>query len=90
MAIRKKTVSARRNHQPTDSGYRSRELEWRRDHGEFLRSYAGQWVVLEDNAIVANGNDLVKAVAQAREKGIEVPYVFYVDVSNEEVVEMGI
>lgn len=60
------------------TGYRSRELEWRQAHREVLRHYSGQWIVLEAEEIVAHGKDPQRAVAQARAKGIRIPYIFYV------------
>ena len=60
------------------TGHRSRELEWRQAHREVLRSFSGQWIVLEAEKIVAHGKDPQRTVAQARAKGIRVPYIFYV------------
>lgn len=76
--------------QPVSSGHRSRELEWCRTHAEVLRQFAGQWVVLEGEEIIAHGNDLVQIVREARARGIRVPYVFYVEDIDEEVVRMGL
>jgi len=59
--------------------FRERENEWRRTHGDVLRAYAGQWLVLEGEQIVAHGDDPVPLVARAREHGIRSPYVFYVE-----------
>lgn len=72
------------------SGYRSRELEWRRTHGELLRTFAGQWVVLDGEEITAHGLDPEKVVAEARAKGIRLPYIFYVEAQSEDVVRMGL
>lgn len=77
-------------HEPPYSGHRYRELEWRRTHGDVLRSFEGQWVVLENEEIVAHGKDARKAVADARAKGIRVPYIFYVEAQTEDVVRMGL
>jgi hypothetical protein len=60
------------------SSHRARELEWRRTHREVLRNFAGQWVVLEGEEIVAHGKDPQQVVVEARAKGIRVPYIFYV------------
>ena len=60
------------------TGYRSRELYWRQAHGEVLRNYSGQWIVLEAEEIVSHGTDPQRVVTQARAKGIRVPYIFYV------------
>ena len=77
--------------EPAAAGYRSRELEWRRGHEKELQSFAGQWVVLQDERIVAADTDPVKLVASARAQGIVVPYVFYVEpVVNEDTVKIGI
>jgi Family of unknown function (DUF5678) len=60
------------------SGYRTQELEWRRTHRDVLRNFAGQWVVLEGEQIVAHGKDPQQVVGDARAKGVQVPYIFYV------------
>jgi len=75
---------------PAISGHRSRESEWCRTHTEVLRQFAGQWVVLEGEEIVAHGNDPLQVVAEARAKGIQVPYIFYVDDTDEEAVRIGL
>ena len=75
---------------PVASGHRSRELEWCRTHAEVLRQFAGQWVVLEGEEIVAHGKELVQIVSEARARGIRVPYVFYVEDLDERVVRMGL
>ncbi len=62
---------------------RHRELEWRRSHRDQLRAYAGQWVVLEGEEIVAHGNTMARPVEQARSQGIRIPYVFYVEESRQ-------
>jgi hypothetical protein len=70
--------------------YRGREQEWRRIHREILQTFAGEWVVLEGEKIVAHGNDPVQVVAQARAQGIKVPYLFYVEAVDTSVVRMGL
>lgn len=60
------------------TGHRVRELEWRRTHREALCNFAGQWVVLEGDVIVAHGTDPQQTVIAARAKGIQIPYIFYV------------
>jgi Family of unknown function (DUF5678) len=75
---------------PIISGHRSRELEWCRTHTEVLRQFAGQWIVLEGEEIVAHRDDPLQVVAEARAKGIRVPYIFYVEDTNENVVRMGL
>ncbi len=71
--------------------FRERENAWRRTHGEVLRRYAGQWLVLEGEQIVAHGSDPAPLVARARERGIRSPYVFYVEPPRPAgVVKMGL
>jgi hypothetical protein len=47
-------------------------------------------VVLEGQEIVAHGNDASKVVADAREKGIQVPYVFRVEAPQADVLRIGL
>ncbi|MBI3988769.1 MAG: hypothetical protein HY347_04045 [candidate division NC10 bacterium] len=72
------------------AGHRVRELEWRRMHQQELKQYAGQWVALEGEAIIASGSDLPKVVAEARAKGIMVPYVFYVEAQEKGQITFGL
>lgn len=72
------------------SGHRRRELEWRRTHGERLRAFSGQWIVLEGEEIIAYGRDPVELVSEARRRGIRVPYIFFVETQTEETVRMGL
>lgn len=70
---------------------RDRELAWRRDHQKELQSrFAGQWVVLEGEDVVASSPDAARAVEEARAKGVPVPYVFYVDQTRPGVVQLGL
>lgn len=65
------------------------EMEWCRTHS--LEKYAGQWVVLEKEDIIAHGDDAKKVVEEARRKGIEIPYLFRVEPDySEDVVRMGL
>jgi len=82
-------TSARTRARPLAT-HRARELEWRRIHADALRQYEGQWVVLENDQIVAHGDNLVQVVAEARRMGVRVPYVFRVELPNENVVLMGL
>lgn len=75
---------------PGAPAHRSQELEWRRTHGETLKAFAGEWIVLEGKDIVAHGHDPSKVVAEARTKGVRVPYIFYVETRGEDVVSLGL
>lgn len=72
------------------SGHRSRELEWARTHKEVLRQFAGQWVVLEGEELVTHGNNPLQVVTEARAKGVQVPYIFRVEIAAENEVRMGL
>jgi hypothetical protein len=59
---------------------RRREDAWRRAHRNFLQErFAGHWVVLEGETIVAHSEDAAAAVEEARTKGVAAPFVFYVE-----------
>ncbi len=79
-------------HQLPPLNRREREHAWRRSNRELLQGrYAGQWVVLEDVEILAHGKNAVLAVEEARAKGVEVPYLFYVEAPRSPgVVRMGL
>lgn len=69
---------------------RDREAAWRRAHELELRELAGQWVIVEGEELIAHGPDLPAIVASARARGIRVPYVFFVEQSDESVVKLGL
>ena len=71
-------------------GRREVELQWRRAHPDALRPYAGLWVVLEKERIVAAGRSVHDVVTQARADGVAVPYVFRVDDTPEGVETIGL
>jgi Family of unknown function (DUF5678) len=70
--------------------FRQREQEWCRTHGDVLRGYVGQWVVLEGEEIVAHGDDVTRLVEQARGRGIRSPYVFFIEPSEPGVAKIGL
>ncbi len=72
------------------SGYRRHEWEWRRTHGQALRAFAGQWVVMEGETIIAHGDDPVQVVTEARTNGIRVPYLFRIENTEEDVIDIGL
>ncbi len=79
------------SHPPRRLRYRQREYEWRQSHRAYLRKLTNQWIVLEGEEIVAHGEDPVQLVEQAREKGIDRPYVFYVEPPRPDgVVKIGL
>lgn len=66
-------------------GRRNREWAWRRTHADLLtRYYANQWVVLEEERVVAAGRDPQEVISEAKAKGVICPYIFHVDLQREE------
>lgn len=47
------------------------------------QKYIGQWVCLDGDRLIAHGSDAVKIYRDAREKGIEVPFVEHITEENE-------
>ena len=75
---------------PRKLRHREREHAWRRTHGDVLRAYTGQWLVLEGEEIVAHGADPSELVRKARARGIRSPFVFFVEPSEPGVVKIGL
>jgi hypothetical protein len=72
------------------SPFRNREIEWRRTHAETLKSFENEWVVLEGEEIIAHGDDAVRAIEEARSRGIRTPYIFFVEPQSEDFVSIGL
>jgi hypothetical protein len=71
--------------------HRELEWEWRRANEDFLRrNYLDQWVVLDGEEIVAFGRDPLEVVAQAKRKGVLIPYVFRVARTAEGISWIGL
>ena len=49
---------------------RTRELAWLAQH---QAEYAGQWVAIEGDELIAHGDDLIKVSTEAKDKGISNP-----------------
>ena len=75
---------------PPERNHRARELEFRNSHPEAFQPFAGQWVVLEREDIVAHGHDPVLVVAEARSKGVRIPYVFRVEEQGDDTSWIGL
>ena len=69
---------------------RHKEKAWRRAHETELESYAGQWVVLEGEMIVAHGTKPAEVLECAKSKGVRIPYIFYVEKLEPDVAIMGL
>ena len=72
------------------SGFRERELEWRRTHAETLKQYENEWVVLEGETIIAHGSNAAQVIREARSQGIRTPYIFFVEPEIANVVRIGL
>lgn len=70
--------------------HRHREIEWLRTHAAELRPHVGEWVVLEGEEIIAHGADAQEVVAEARRRGIKMPYVFYVEPGEPGIAKLGL
>jgi hypothetical protein len=55
-------------------------MKWLDENRE---KYLGQWVCLDGDRLIAHGSDAVKIYRDAREKGIEVPFVEHITEENE-------
>ena len=71
-------------------GGRSQELRFRETHRELLRSFAGQWVCVDRDTLVAHGPDGAQVVETARRHGVRVPYIFRVPDDPPDVVPIGL
>jgi len=69
---------------------RSRELHFREVRQDLFKALSGQWVCVEGESIVAHGSDVAGVVAEARRKGVQVPYIFRVSSEPEGSVRMGL
>jgi hypothetical protein len=56
----------------SDDGTRERRLEWLKSHRE---EYAGQYVALAGDVLVGYGPTIREAHEQARQKGVENPFL---------------
>ncbi|HUY28456.1 MAG TPA: hypothetical protein VMV27_13665 [Candidatus Binataceae bacterium] len=66
-------------HVSTPSAHRGRELNFCAQHPEAFAELVGQWVALEGETIIASGLVLATVIAEARKRGIKVPFVFRVE-----------
>lgn len=69
---------------------RSKELRFREARQDLFKSFAGQWVCLEGETIVAHGSNVARVVEEARRRGVQVPYIFRVSDEPEGCVRMGL
>jgi hypothetical protein len=72
------------------TGFRMRELEWCRTHEELIRSFAGQWICVEGEEIAAHGGDPGQVYDEAKSKGVQVPFMLYIEPWDKDVARIGI
>lgn len=56
----------------------SPEMEWLQRNHEKLQAYAGEWVVLTADGVLANGVDYLEVRSHATSEGIRTPFIFRV------------
>jgi hypothetical protein len=84
LASSKKPPSRRRGKKNAASevslfDHRAVEHRFIAEHPDAFDPFIGEWVVLEGTSIVAHDSDPAVAVDHARNAGIKVPYVFWVE-----------
>jgi hypothetical protein len=75
---------------PDKPSGRDRERAWCMANQDLLRSYAGQWIVLEGEEIIAHGTNPRQLVETARAKGVRTPFIFHVEDPRPDVVHLGL
>lgn len=73
-------------HEPS---LRHTELNWLEQHKDVFDRFAGQWIVVEKDELVANNKDYKKAREAATQRGIKRPFIIFVP-SKEDGGFMGI
>ncbi len=52
------------------------ELSWLQAHAAELTGLAGDYLVIEGEELVAHGRDPLEVLRQARDRGIQIPFIF--------------
>jgi hypothetical protein len=60
-------------------GFREVETEWMNSHPEELRKCAGEYVIVEGTEIIAHGKEPAELFEIAERRGIQIPYIFFVE-----------
>lgn len=63
---------------------RERELNWLQHNPQEIYKLSGKWVVIEGERVVSHGAELLTVIQQARDSGIETPFVIRVPAKDEE------
>lgn len=75
---KQKLASQTTNGANSDGSFREREMRWFADEQNRAK-YGGQWVALDGDQLLSHGDDLRQVYAEAKAKGVEVPFTGYVD-----------
>ena len=69
---------------------REKEIGWLNTHAKRLQlEIPGHWVIVEGDKMVAHGTDYLSVFAEAREKGVKIPFVERIP-ENSSAVSMGL
>jgi hypothetical protein len=60
---------------------REREMQWLTEHEA---EYAGQWLALDGDCLLSQGEDPHKARAETRAMGVETPFVVFAENPDED------
>ena len=55
-----------------------------------LSPFAGQWIVIQDGAVIEHGPDLNRIAEKARVRGVQRPRVLYVEPRSPDTVKLGL
>jgi len=55
-----------------------------------LSPFAGQWIVIQDGAVIEHGPDLDRIAEKARVRGVRRPRVLYVEPRSPDTVKLGL
>jgi hypothetical protein len=62
---------------------REQEMRWIENNKDFLETLSSNWIVVEGYQLVAYSKDFSIALTQAKEKGVKVPFVYFIPESKQ-------
>lgn len=71
-------------------GFRVVEMEWMNKHPEKLRPYAGEYVVVEGTRVVAHSTDAAEAIRVAKQQGVVIPFILFLEKPDPNVIRIGL
>jgi hypothetical protein len=69
---------------------RERELAWLAQHRAHLSRYAGEWLIIEGDDLIAHGPDYLAVLKKARRRGVLVPFAYRVPEEDAGTAWMGL